>query len=757
MPKLTPRELQEINRYLAEGKPLPDKYRFLLFGDQREVELVWNGKSREAVDVALPFQVAERVGLPPAEWPKDQILRDGTRQQAAVGAEGPGPGRPSDGWYGKLIRGDNKLILSSLRSGPRRAEIERHGGLKLIYIDPPFDVGADFSMDIEIGDETYTKNPTVIEEIAYRDTWGQGADSYINMMYERLILMKDLLANDGCLYVHCDWRVNYLLRSILNEIFSPNCFINEIIWRRKQSQAWASNQFGITNDTILLYSKSENYTFNPLYSKDDENTKKYIDERFVFSDESGKKYMKSPLVNPLNRPNLKYVFHGINPPKNGWLYSREKMEEMFNNNELLIPTDENARIYRKIYLETYQGQLIQNIWTDIPIVNPMAAERLDYPTQKPEALLERIIKTSSNEGDVVADFFCGSGTLPAVAEKLGRKWIAADLGKFAIHVTRKRLLALRRDLAKAGRPCRPFELLYLGEYDRRRFVAPERAAKEQSFADFVLRAYRAEKVTGLPAFHGKKGNRLVAVGPVDLPVARPLVEEVISAARERGFTEVDLLAFEFEPGLFPSMLQEAKAQGLDLAPKHIPYDVFDKRAVENDGIVFHDPAHVAAKVHRRGNEVAVELTNYSIFFSQGGPERLDATLKKGAAKITLCQGQAVRVSKDKSGRLSHETLTKKWSDWIDYWAVDFDYATFRETVELKDPLTGLTEAKWTGEYVFDNAWQTFRTKKERTLELKSPYHSYDFCPSGKKIAIKVVDILGNDTMAVLEVAPDETP
>ena len=220
MPRLTEQEQQEIVRYIEADKPLPEKYRFLLFEDKRNVELVWNGKSSEVCNIVLPFQVIEQVDEPRAEKPADTALQAGLFDER---------GRQLKGWTNKLIWGDNKLILSSLKNGPLREEIEKQGGLRLIYIDPPFDVGADFSMDIEIGGDTFTKKPNILEDIAYRDTWGKGADSFIAMIYERLMLMHDLLAEDGSIYVHCDWRVHAYIRMVLDEIFGRDCFKNEII------------------------------------------------------------------------------------------------------------------------------------------------------------------------------------------------------------------------------------------------------------------------------------------------------------------------------------------------------------------------------------------------------------------------------------------------------------------------------------------------------------------------------------------------
>ena len=207
MLKLSDREKQEIIRHLEQDKALPEHYRFLLFDDKREVELVWNGKTNEVCSTVLPFQTIEQVDEPRAE-------KGSSGYSASLFSVDP-RGRQLKGWTNKLIWGDNKLILSSLKNGPLRDEIEAQGGLKLIYIDPPFDVGADFSMDIEIGGDSFTKKPNILEEIAYRDTWGRGADSFIAMIYERLVLMRDLLADDGSIYVHCDWRVNSSLRFAL--------------------------------------------------------------------------------------------------------------------------------------------------------------------------------------------------------------------------------------------------------------------------------------------------------------------------------------------------------------------------------------------------------------------------------------------------------------------------------------------------------------------------------------------------------------
>ena len=636
MARLTDQERQEIIRFIEADKPLPDKYRFLLFEDKREVELVWNGKTSEVCNIVLPFQVIEQVDEPRAEKPEEAPL------QANLFAT-DSRGRQLKGWTNKLIWGDNKLILSSLKNGPLREEIEKQGGLKLIYIDPPFDVGADFSMDIEIGDdgdETFTKKPNILEEIAYRDTWGKGADSFIAMIYERLALMRDLLAEDGSIYVHCDWRVNAFMNVVLDEIFGRNFFQNEIIWYYTNKYGANSETFDMFHNTMFWYSKTSKVTYNRVRIP-----------------------VKIERSQPLRRWNKE-----LN--KNEWLKDKKGN-----------------------YL--YQGSREKDagdVW-EIPVINPMAHERIGYPTQKPQALLDRIIKASSNEGDLVADFFCGSGTMADVAEKLGRRWVVSDLGKFAIHTTRKRMIGVQRQLKAEGKDYRAFEILNLGKYERQHYIGvnpnlreaeqqKQLEEKEAAFVDLILRAYRAEKTDGFQTFHGKKGGRLVAVGPVNLPVTRLFVEEVILECRKKHITRVDILGFEFEMGLFPNVLDEARAKGIDIAPKYIPAEVFDKRAAEKNQVVFHDVAAIEVKPHVRKNSVAVELTDFSVFYSQASIASVEATLKNTGSKIVAEKGQIVKVSKDAMGIVKRDRLTKKWTDWIDYWAVDFNFENKREIVRI---------------------------------------------------------------------------
>ena len=699
---LTDNEKREIISLIEQGKPLPDQYRFLLFGDKREVELVWNGKKREVCDVILPFQTIEQVDEPRSERSADKetqmdLFDDRGRQKA--------------GWTNKLIWGDNKLILSSLRNGQIRDEIQRNGGIKLIYIDPPFDVGADFTTDITFGEEeqSFTKEPTILEEIAYRDTWGKGADSFISMIYERLILMRDLLAEDGSIYVHCDWRVSGYLRLILDEIFGKHRFRNELIWKYTGSLA-PKNDFPRKHDTIFRYVKtnSEISIFNPLYEEYSEGAIK----RFDHSDEKG----------------------------------RYKI------------TYRNGKEY-KTYMG--EGKRLEDMW-DIPIVMRTASECFDYPTQKPEVLLERIIRASSNEGDIVADFFCGSGTTLAVAEKLNRKWIGSDLGKFAIHTTRKRMINVQRQLKSAGKSYRAFEILNLGKYERAHYIGinhdlrteqqrKQIKKKESEFVELILKAYKAQKVDGFNNFSGKKADRLVAIGPINLPVTRLYVEELLLECRTKHITRVDILAFEFEMGLFPTIQEEAKSKGVDLKMKYIPREVFDKRAIEKGQVKFYDVSYIELKAHFKKGAFAIELEDFSVFYTQDNLDAAKEALGKGKSKVIVDNGKIYSISKDKNGVVQPPVLlTKKWTDWIDYWSIDFDYESKKEIIKVQDPATGEETETWTGDYIFENEWQSFRTKKDRSLELKTPWHE---CESfgRRKIAVKIIDIFGNDTMKVIDI------
>jgi DNA modification methylase len=652
----------------------------------------------------LPFQSIEHIDEP----------RKGTSQQFDLFSMSESTGRQSGGWTNKLIWGDNSLILSSLIHGPIRAEIEKAGGLKLVYIDPPFDVGSDFSIDIEVGDESVKKNPSVVEEVAYRDTWGRGIDSYATMIYSRVKQIHELLAVDGSAYIHVDWRLTATMRMICDEIFGSENFQREIIWAIQTASGFKStvNNWIRSHDTILYYTKSENKVFNKEFSELDDRTKRRYDK----VDDDGRSY------------------------------------KVYKN------TDGSER---RVYLDTSNGRPISDVWDDIigfQTVNN-TGEYLQYPTQKPEKLLERIIAASTQPGDLVADFFTGSGTTLAVAEKLGRKWIGADLGRFAIHTSRKRLITVQREASKKGQAFRAFEILNLGGYERVHQVGIDSSLDEDSkqlqasikreeFVDLILSAYGAQKSDQLIPFAGSKGGTAILIGALDLAVTQDQVQQAVDTALSVGISRVDVLGFEFEMGISPAMSDAAKEQGLTLTIRYIPNEVFDKRAIARGQVKFYEAGYVEAECEVKNKTLQVKLTDFGVFYRQDDADETAAELRNGNTKVVIDQGQVVRVAKDKKGVITKENLTSNWQDWIDYWAVDFDFASQPETITVLE--NGKEVKKRTGKFIFENEWQSFRTRSDRSLELTSSPFSYAD-PGNYSVAVKVIDIFGNDTTRVFKI------
>ena len=740
--KLSPNEIRDITNLLEAGKPLPEKYRFVLFGEQRNVELVWEGKSNALTDVRLPFQVIEQVDEPRSE----KVLES---QFGLFDTSG----RQLKGWSNKLIWGDNKLIISSLRAGSIRDEIEKNGGIKLVYIDPPFDVGADFKMNIEIGEERFEKQPSVIEEIAYRDTWGKGSNSFSSMLYERIKLIHQVLASDGSIFLHCDYRVSATIKLMLDEVFGFENFVNEIIWQGAVGDSSNKNKKYIkSHDTIFFYRKNiDSYIWNETFQEySPESIKMY-----KHKDSKGYYMTGGPVSNPGGAGYIYDLGFGEKLPAGGYRMPKETALKWLEEGTLIV---ESGKVpTRKLYLQ--EGVRCKDVWSDI--ANTRGSQVIDYPTQKPEKLLERIILSATNEGDIVADFFGGSGTTASICEKNGRKWITSDIGKFSIHTIRKRLISVQRDLKKEEKNWRAFELLNLGKYERGMLIASHtgldsdkfideiQARKDKIFEKIILQAYSANEVENDMIFVGSKNNRMISIGPLNLPVTRLFVETVIEQCKKIKSTKADILAFEYEMGLFPNIQDESRKLGVDLSFKYIPRDIFDKRAVELGQVKFHDVAYVEVIVHKAKNYVQIELSDYSVGYQQDSISNAEKELGKAGSKIVVDNGQVVKLSKDKEGIVKREVLTKNWSDWIDYWAIDWDFSNRKEIVNFKNDITGEMETKWTGDYIFENEWQSFRTRSNRKIEMISVKAEM---PVGvRKIAIKVVDIFGNDTMKIVEV------
>lgn len=734
-----------IIELIKAGEKLPKEFIYKLFEDEEDVFLFWNGRKEVVTNVALPFHSIEHIDEPRKE--KDKV-------QSSL-FETDFRGRQLKGWTNKLIWGDNKLILSSLLNGPIREEIDKEGGLKLIYIDPPFAVGADFGFDIEIGGETAEKKQSLIEEIAYRDTWGKGISSYLSMMYERLKLMHNLLSEDGSMYVHVDGRLNSYMRLILDDVFGAANHRNEIAWVRSASHNDAVGQYGKVKDLILYYGKSKKTDLNIQYTP---YTAEYIDAEWNKLP-SGRYYKSENMLDP--RGSMKeFNFHGT---KARWRTSIEKMEELWNATQTEVPSSHGrikigkdgkpTKRCRIVFLDELPGVPLRDIWTDISYLAGGSGEAVGYPTQKPEALLERIIKASSNEGDLVADFFCGSGTTAAVAEKLGRKWITTDLGRFSVHTARKRLIGVQRELQANGKDFRAFELLNLGKYERQFFMDDltngKRKAKEDLYVDLILEAYKAKRIDGHSTLHGSKAGRFVNVGPLDVPVTQSRLMDIFEECRQKLYTQVDVLGFEFEMGLTPQFIQELKEKGVSVTLKYIPKDVFDKRAVEKGQVKFFDVAYLNTKEKIKGKSITIELTDFVTHYTQDDIEEVQQSMRAGS-KVQIDDGQIWKIEKDKNGIINKTLLTQNWYDWIDYWAIDFNYEDKKEIIKIKND-KGEIEEKWSGNYLFENEWQSFRTKKNATLEFTSIAHEYK--AAGKyKIMVKVVDILGIDTSKIIEVS-----
>ena len=417
-----------------------------------------------------------------------------------------------DNWQNLIVQGDNLQFLKACyRNSDPLIKYRVKGKVKLIYIDPPFATKSDFKGS---GDEK-----------SYSDK--VASTEFIEGLRERFIYMREILADDGSIYVHCDWRMNSHIRLILDEIFGSNNFITDIIWKRRGGKTSPdAKMFESVTDTIFWYGKTRNYIYNEQFTK--HGMEEYVKKRFVHKDSDGRWYRLSPLNAPYPRPTLQYEYKGYKPHPNGWSVSYETMQKYYMKGMLHFPDDKNKRIQRKEYLDEWNGKSVQALWEDIPPINPQANERLDYPTQKPESLLERIILASSNPGDLVMDVFAGSGTTAAVAEKLDRRWIVCDFGKHAIYTMQKRMLrigeskALGKDVKKNqkyGKPPKPFCVVSTGAYDFSRIM--KLRDNKDAYIDFVLGLFQSSRdekdLSGkyrLANIFGEKDGDPVEVYPV---------------------------------------------------------------------------------------------------------------------------------------------------------------------------------------------------------------------------------------------------
>ncbi len=663
----------------------------------KEVEIVWPGKTYKVNDVAAKIDCISVIQAPKINCPySDDALSVKAHLE---------PRNPQRKWSNMLIHGDNKIVMSALLKGHLRERILTAGGVKLIYIDPPFFAGANFSTTIQVGSNQDQSAEAELEELVYRDTWDYGLGSYLSMIYERLILMRELLAQNGSIWVHCDWKVNFLLRAMLNELFGPEAFRNEIVWYyRNKIPDTRKRQYTNSTDTIYYYARSQYSTFHWQFDK-----------------------RKKPIkVSRMKKVNGKKVY--LKDEHGKGLY--------------------DVREYRTA----------DNVW-QFPLLHAQP-EIVGFPTQKPENLLERIILTASDPGDIVADFFCGSGTTLAVAQKLGRKWIGCDNSPIAVQTTRKRLVQVQRDLVEKGQNTHDFEILCmspslkteLGDKSRQsRSVTNDPTFPKSAPwpVNEILSAYGAEPIELLPFFCGRKGDIGVVIVPQDEPVTNEFLVTIIDEASKSPFRKVHIIAKEFDYGLHNVVLRDAAQAGIAMTLKRLYIDAGQGKAgYESGEWTFQDVPYIQFEVRVKDLQVAIALRKVGILGHYNEPECEYVFQSKTHSFVLLCDGRITKLSLSKDGKILRQVLSDKWEDWIDYWAVDFTFGEYAEaaTGQCRRCVNSNVQSR----LIFREHWQSFRSRKKRGIELVSP--PYTYTRSGTHtVAVKIIDILGNEATEVARI------
>ena len=668
------------------------------YAKPRQPRLIWNDRDKRKVAEPLPSQTVEVISPFYAE-----------KQTALDMSVSSLP-------ENRLIwTNDNLVALTSLLHGDG-AHAPLEGKVDLIYIDPPFAVQSDFKIDIEIengiSDE---KLPTLIEELAYTDTWKNGLDSYLSMMRDRLELLKALLAPTGSIYVHCDWHAGHYLKVLMDEIFGYENFRNEISWKRSSIATNVSAQWRNSHDIILFYSKTPASKVNVQYGEYSESSKKHFSKK----DESGV-FRTVPLMASGRRTGVcGQPWRGVDVSSRGrngmhWL----KRPDLLNNLDLenLIYWNSEGIPELKYYLHESKGVYVSDFWDDIDPINSMGKESKGFPTQKPLSLLKRVIAASSNPGDLILDCFCGSGTTPVAAETMeqsdgkpsARRWIAIDCGKFAVHLTRKRLI-------EAG--ARPFAVENIGFYARQGEWKDiwHGNPSAQRYRDAMVSVYGGAPVEGYTYLHGKKGARWIHIGPLNKPVADAQVEAIVQEAAATDIKAVDILSADIPIDWNKSEVEQK--YGVSVQAKIIPQAAIDA---------------VRSRLQRKkAKDPTVEPADDIHFFS---PPDVEVRTERGSGGVTVTLS---RLTVDLDDCLSTQDpkkraeIKKQITDWrvlIDYWAIDWDY---------------------NGEF-FKNDWQSFRTRKNKDIAMQAA-HDYPGEKGDKRIAVKVTDIFGNDGVKVVRV------
>ena len=586
-------------------------------------------------------------------------------------------------WRNRLIWGDKKYVLPSLLP-------EFAGKVDLIYIDPPFFTGTDQQIVIRVSEDQFLeKEPSLYEEAAYRNVWRQGWDSFFRWTYETLFALRELLTPNGAIFIRFDQYWSHYVKVIADDVFGKDNFQNELVVNRIHKNLTQQGRVSIpiATDSLFLYFVGPDSQFVDIKKKLDETREGYWRR---IDDSSG-----------VRRPPERKVFGKIFHPPAGkhFKFSQDKMDVMADAGKIRLNEKSGRPEY---WVEPTDEVVIDSDWTDIPGY----AFSTGYPTENAEPLLNRAIRACSSEGSLVLDCFCGSGTTAAVAEKLNRRWIACDLGRFAIHTTRKRLLGIPG--------VKPFVVQNLGKYERQQWQVAEfptngkdrlaeQKEREANYRKFILELYHATPVSGHVWLHGLKAGRMVHVGAVDAPVTRAdvnaIAAEVWKAAGKGANSPekpaVDVLGWEFALELNETAKEIAAQARVDAAFKKIPREVLEKKAVEQGDVHFFELGALKVESKIKKREVTLSLSDFVIPLDD--------------------------VPAEVRGAIKH------WSQMVDYWAVDWDY---------KDD-------------TFHNQWQSYRTRKNPKLELtvKREYPE----PGEYNVVVKVIDILGNDTTKTLTV------
>lgn len=578
-------------------------------------------------------------------------------------------------WMNRLIYGDNLLAMQALLAGDEATGLPSlRGKVDLIYIDPPFDSKADYRTKINLPGIDIEQKPTVIEQFAYSDTWQDGTVSYLKMLYPRLVLMRELLSDKGSIYVHIDWHVGAYVKAIMDDIFGKENFKNEIIWRRSYSHN-DGNKFGTIHDTIYFYNKSNKYVYKPvLLPRTEEET---IMEYPYICEYTGKRY-KSVSMNAAGQgdPRIFGDKGKLSPPLGThWRWSQERIDEAIKNHIIYFSSKGTPRY--KQYAEDIEGKQVQDLWFDFMAISSQSKEGIGYATQKPEALLERIIKASSNEGDLVCDFFGGSGTTAAVAERLGRRWITTDIGKPAILVMRKRFI---------DQEVKPFLYQCIGDYQKEAFSGNKQYRRVGDLSQIVMQLYgaipfSAEQLNDRNWGYVKSSRTLVYVdSPNKMTGAATIrkAKEAKGSLLGGGWSKVVVLAWNFAFDISAAMQQYKE----DVEVLVIPPDLLDKlskkgydKLIREGSVRFSTLQYltvrpIEVKPYNEQEEITVRLDNYVLLSPDNIPldDKDKPKLQQIMERDPLALIEYWSVDPDYDG----ETFRSQWQDYRENTANDSD-------------------------------------------------------------------------------------